>query len=268
MAAATGRPFTLRSLPNGWTVGRFTALTRVPGVVHAVTTRSGPAFGPSATSPQTAAAVGEISLALGLREAAWCHQVHGHEVVCVTCGGLAGHADALVTETPGVGLVGRSADCPLVLAAAPKAGAVGVAHASWRGTVRQVTAHLVSELTGRFGALPGEIVAGIAPSAGPCCYEVGPEVLAAAREGIGPHAAEFFRERRGRLTFDLWAANYDQLLSGGVLEENIQVAGLCTLCRNDVFPSHRREGAAAGRFAAVIALAPEAAAGPGAPAIA
>ena len=48
--------------------------------------------------------------------------------------------------------------------------------------MRQVTAHLVSELTGRFGALPGEIVAGIAPSAGPCCYEVGPEVLAAARE--------------------------------------------------------------------------------------
>jgi copper oxidase (laccase) domain-containing protein len=114
------------------------------------------------------------------------------------------------------------------------------------------------------GAEPDGIVACVSPSAGPCCYEVGPEVLKAAVEGIGPHAATFFRATgrallagQGRqdrkALFDLWSANRDQLLRAGLRERNIHVAGLCTMCRNDLFPSHRREGDAAGRFAAIVA---------------
>jgi hypothetical protein len=111
---------------------------------------------------------------------------------------------------------------------------------------------------------------------------------------VGPHAAEFFRgrqEKRGQTRIsgnverlmapgqineagggkeklsganssqspfflDLWSANRDQLLRAGVREKNIHISGICTMCANDVFPSHRREGAAAGRFAAVIGLGP------------
>jgi copper oxidase (laccase) domain-containing protein len=54
----------------------------------------------------------------------------------------------------------------------------------------------------------------------------------------------------------LWSANRDQLLRAGVRETNIHISGICTMCANDVFPSHRREGAAAGRFAAAIGLEP------------
>jgi copper oxidase (laccase) domain-containing protein len=99
---------------------------------------------------------------------------------------------------------------------------------------------------------------------------VGPDVLAAARETLGPGAERFFHRRTpemwvsqgldpayglrdGKMYFDLWQANRAQLLEAGLSEENIHVAGVCTMTRNDLFPSYRLEGASAGRFAAVIA---------------
>ncbi|NTV03476.1 polyphenol oxidase family protein [bacterium] len=65
-------------------------------------------------------------------------------------------------------------------------------------------------------------------------------------------AAACFREREGSLHFDLWAANRAQLREAGLRDGAIVTAGLCSLCRNDLFFSYRREGAAAGRYAAVI----------------
>jgi copper oxidase (laccase) domain-containing protein len=105
------------------------------------------------------------------------------------------------------------------------------------------------------GCSPAELVACICPSAGPECYEVGEEVREAALRGIGPHAAAFFHPGpRGRDHFDLWAANVDALTRSGLARADVHVAGVCTLCRDDLFPSHRREGEPAGRFAAVIGL--------------
>ena len=256
MAHPTDEAFVLEEQPGGWLVGRFPALSAVPGIVHAVTTRRGPAFGPHASSPQTAGAIAELGLRLGLRETAWCHQVHGDEVLNVVAGGLAGDGDALVTDEAGVGLLCRSADCPLVLVAAPDVGAVGVAHASWRSTVRGISGRLIQELAGRFGASPALMTAAIAPSAGPCCYEVGPEVVEAAAARIGEHARAFFTRRRDRIMFDLWRANTDQLQRSGVRAERIRVAAVCTIHRSELFPSYRADGEETGRFAAVIAYVP------------
>jgi YfiH family protein len=164
-----------------------------------------------------------------------------------------GCGDGLVTAEPGRGLMGRSADCPIILAVDVSSGAVGMAHASWRGTVGRIASRLVLHMAAAFDANPAATVACICPSAGPCCYEVGGEVLAAATDGIGPHAGEFFEHRGGKLWFDLWSANADELSRAGLRGRNIHVAGICTICRNDLFPSYRVEGIASGRFAAVIA---------------
>ncbi len=168
-------------------------------------------------------------------------------------GGHHGKGDGLAGNTPGQGLSGRSADCPLILAADAATGACGVAHASWRGTVQKIAMELVSTMARGFAADPANIVACICPSAGPCCYEVGPDVVQAALDKIGQHAERFFVRREGRTHFDLWSANVDQLVAAGLRRENVHVAGVCTMCRNDLFPSHRREGDTAGRFVAVIA---------------
>jgi YfiH family protein len=243
--------FRLEESANGWLVGRFTAL-EATGVPHLVTTRRGPDV--QQVRHNTGAAAGHIAKTLGLDGIAYLEQVHGGDALVCEKGGLTGHGDGLVTAKAGVGVLGKSGDCPIVLIADKRRRAVGFAHASWRATVAGIVPAVVGRMVD-LGCSPAELVACIGPSAGPECYEVGEEVRKAALRGIGPHAATFFQPGpRGRDHFDLWAANVDALARVGLELGNIHVAGMCTLCRNDLFPSHRREGARAGRFAAVIGL--------------
>jgi len=189
---------------------------------------------------------------MNLGAVAFCRQVHGDTLHRVDSPGLAGDGDGLVTDTPGLGVMCFSADCPIVLVADSTTSAVGVAHASWRSTVKQVTRRLVDRLGDEFGCRPENLVAGICPSAGPCCYQVGPEVVDVAVRELGLMAERFFRTSGDRFIFDLWAANREQLLTAGVRPENIHTAGVCTICNNDTYPSYRSEKDAAGRFVAVI----------------
>jgi YfiH family protein len=243
--------FQLNSLSNGWRVGRFATLEAL-GIPHLVTTRRGPDVDGIRNDP--AAAGREIADFLKLDRTAFLDQVHGGAVLTCSEGGPIGQADGLVTATAGLLLLGKSGDCPIVLIADRQRRAVGFAHASWRATVAGIVPAVVRQMVA-LGCQPTDLVACVCPSAGPECYEVGDEVRTAALREIGPHAAAFFRPgRRGRDHFDLWAANVDGLSRSGLPNESIQVAGVCTLCRNDVFPSHRCEGEAAGRFAAVIGL--------------
>ena len=231
-------------------MGRFTSLDSLPAVAHAVTTRNGFDIQMIAENPGRA----RLGETLEADQLAWCAQVHGRTVLRIDSPGLAGEGDAMITDRRSLALAARSADCPLILAADRGGRAVGVAHASWRGTVANITAELIFALVAEYGVDAADIIACIAPSAGPCCYEVGQDVRRAATEGIGPEAEKFFIERDGRMFFDLWSANRDQLISAGVQPENIHIAGYCTICSNDLFPSYRAEGDSAGRFAAVIAL--------------
>ncbi len=239
-------------------LGRFPRLLEPEGLAHGVSTRLGPDFATLVDGPAHAMAARKMAKSVGLKQAAWMRQVHGGAVIHAKLPGLAGAADALVTATPGLAVLGRSADCPLVMAAALDDGgaplAVGVAHASWKGTVAGVTTNMLKALLELSGLPAASTVAALAPAAGPCCYEVGPEVREAALLGIGGHAERFFVEREGRLIFDLWTANVDQVKRSGVKEGNIFRADLCTICDEKHFHSWRRDGAAAGRFAAAIGV--------------
>ncbi|MBP8303492.1 MAG: polyphenol oxidase family protein [Phycisphaerae bacterium] len=242
--------FRLETLDEGWLVGRFAALDPLH-IPHLVTTRQGPDV--QAVRHDTDRIGEQISRVLNLRGTAFLKQVHGGEVLVCESGGLQGQADGLCTTVPGLGLMGKSGDCPLVLMADRGARAVGFAHASWRATVAGVVPSLVDRMKG-LGCRAQDLVACICPSVGPDCYEVGQEVVEAALRGIGPHAQAFFRPGPVRPHFDLWAANVDALRRCGVQRQDIHVAGVCTVCHADLFPSHRREGPDAGRFAAVIGI--------------
>jgi YfiH family protein len=258
--------FRLDRLSNGWQVGRFTAL-EVLGLAHLVTTRRGPDVRQIRHDPATAGR--QIARVLGLEDVAFLEQVHGGDVVVCEKGGCAGCADGLVTATKGLALLGKSGDCPIILIADRRERALGFAHASWRATVAGITSAVVRRMVA-LGCDPGDLVACICPSAGPCCYEVGEEVQAAALGGIGPHVMSFFRlaKRPGpargtadtavcsaRCHLDLWRANACALARAGLPARSIHVAGICTICCGDAFPSYRREGDAAGRFAAVLGWA-------------
>jgi YfiH family protein len=243
--------FHLARLSNGWVVGRFAVLDAI-GIPHLVTTRQG--LDVQLVHHDPAAAGRLIAEVLDLGDVAFLKQVHGGDVWICRQGGLAGSGDGLATDVQGLLLLGKGADCPIVLIADRLHRAVGFAHASWRATVAGIVPTVVRHMVD-LGCQGRDLVACISPSVGPECYEVGPEVRDAARQDIGSHADAFFRPGpRGKDHFDLWLANTDALLRLGLSSQSIHVAGICTICRNDLFPSYRSEGEGAGRFASVLAL--------------
>jgi copper oxidase (laccase) domain-containing protein len=202
---------------------------------------------------------------LGLRRLARGYQVHGTTILRIRADAdiptqdlaSAHHpstqADGQATDLHGVGAMVLTADClPVALGAN---GAVAMVHAGWRGLAAgaleegvRALRELSDALAGargdtgerRDGGGGGEITAVIGPGAGPCCYEVGPEVRAVFG---GAH-------RDGRGHIDLKAIARDRLLAagGGVIE--VLDAHACTIC-DERFFSYRREGSRAGRNAGV-----------------
>jgi YfiH family protein len=161
-------------------------------------------------------------------------------------------ADALVTDRPGVSLFLRFADCVPILLYDPARRAVGLVHAGWRGTVQDVAGSAVRALSEHYGSRPADLVAAIGPSIGPDHYPVGPEVVEQVHAAFpGPNGLLHTGANR-QTHLDLWGANERALRQAGV--QQIEIAGVCTACRPDLFYSHRAEAGRTGRFGAVIAL--------------
>ncbi len=181
------------------------------------------------------------------------YQVHGRHVTVVEAETAPrARCDVLVTSSPEKTLMLRYADCAPVLLADPKRRVVAAVHAGWRGSAVRAAGAAVEALRDRFGCQPRDIVAGIGPAIGPCCYRVGQDVV----EAFGDRP-ELFTNGDGGQRLDLWEANRQTLVETGVPEEQIEVAGICTQCQSERFFSHRANGGQpAGRFAALIRLGP------------
>lgn len=159
--------------------------------------------------------------------------------------------DALATGDAGSLLLLCFADCVPVFLADRRQGAVALAHAGWRGSLAGVVEAAVAEM-GRLGVEPAALVAALGPCIKPCCYEVSPELAQRFTARFGPGVAR--RSRRGAPSIDLAEANRRALEASGVPGASIYVEPECTACRTDRYFSHRAEGGATGRMAAVIGL--------------
>ncbi|MBF6589795.1 MAG: peptidoglycan editing factor PgeF [Ktedonobacterales bacterium] len=169
-------------------------------------------------------------------------------------------ADALITDQPGIALFWAFGDCAPVLLYDPRHRVVALVHAGWRGTAQAVVPRTIARMSEDFGTRPADLLAGIGPAIGACCYEVSEEVRAAfAADGL-TSASAHFEERPGargqgrRLFLDIARSNEGQLLAAGVARERVALSGYCTGCRTDLFYSHRREPKPSGRFGVGIGL--------------
>ena len=174
-------------------------------------------------------------------------------------------ADILVSDVPEVAIAVRAADCVPILMADRATGAVSAVHAGWRGTAARAAVSALNAMEREYGTHPRDVVAAIGPSIGPCCYEVGSELVdafaAAGHERYlidrwfaTPPPPRGSRER-AQLRLNVASANSDQLILAGVPPEQIHDAGLCTAMHLDVLTSYRAERENAGRIAAVIVAA-------------
>lgn len=187
-----------------------------------------------------------LAAALGLRveDVAIGRQVHGLELALHASarfeapfgapGAPAPEVDGHVTTRPGLAALVFAADCLPVALAGP--GGAAILHCGWRGLAGGIVARGVAAIDATDAA--------IGPGVGPCCYEVGAEVLDAfGRLGRGVAVG-----RR----LDLVEVTERLLREAGV--EYIDATDICTSCEAGYFFSHRRDGGLTGRQAGLVWL--------------
>ena len=195
---------------------------------------------------------------------AGCWQVHGADVRVVQSvddarpaenqQGDTIYCDVIVSRAKGVLAGVKTADCVPILIGDPVTRAFAAVHAGWRGTLATAVIVAVDRLKREYDARPENLRVAIGAAAGPCCYEVGSEVIDAFTSRFGSGASLFRTTRPGHATVDLLKANRDQLHSAGVIPERIHTAPICTMCRTDLFFSYRKEKSVHGKVGRLLSV--------------
>jgi YfiH family protein len=252
---------------NGLIFYGFAGLADDLHVEHAIFTRLGGASAPPFAELNLGSTVGDSprSVAENHRRVyaaldssrddvvtAW--QVHGRTIQAVdrrSGGQVVPRTDGLITRTPGLVLLQRFADCLPLLFVDPVQAVIGLAHAGWRGTVAGIAGAALVAMDRHYGSNAEDVVACVGPGIGPCCYEIGADVIASVRTSFAD-AEPLLPRVNGSVHFDLPAANARQLGRLGV--RDIRMSGICTACHVDEFFSHRAEDGRTGRFGVAIRL--------------
>lgn len=236
---------------------QFSQLRNLP-LVHGMTghNRIAPAEGDMAYSPASDPAATTANrqaffseLGLDLASLTLSRQVHGNSVQTVVASDRGRgqppdfdgfpDTDGLITAVPGITLGVIVGDCVPIVLYDPRKHVVAVVHAGWRGTVSLIGKHAVEAMKAGYQCRPRTTLAGIGPSIGPCCYEVGDEVVDAWMDSGIPDARHAVISRDGRQYFDLWTANRYALLAAGIQRRNIEDSCICTRCGSNRYFSRR-----------------------------
>ena len=158
--------------------------------------------------------------------------------------------DALVTADPGTALMVFTADCTPILFHDPVTGAVGAAHAGWRGTASAIGAKTVESMVKNYGCKPEDIHAAIGPNIGQCCFQTDADVPDAMRSAFGCEVEQFIEEKDNKYYVNLKEINALILRRAGV--RHIEISDACTACQPHRFWSHRVTRGQRGSQGAVI----------------
>lgn len=163
-------------------------------------------------------------------------------------------ADGMITNERNITLVTLYADCVPIFFLDPKIKAIGLNHAGWKGTVKKIGGKTVKNMIKEFNSSPSNIIVGIGPSIGSCCYEVDEKVIKEFKNSYKNSSIFINDKGNGKYMLNLWEANKISLLEAGIKEENITISNICTRCNNELFYSYRGEDGTTGRMAAIIKL--------------
>lgn len=163
--------------------------------------------------------------------------------------------DGLITDRSGIALVTQYADCTPLLFCDPVNRVIASSHAGWRGTAKRIGAKTVEKMVGEYGCKRENIVVGIGPGIGRCCYEVDDPVYDAFASVPELNCEKVFvKKENGKYMLDNTEANRQILLAAGIKAENTDVSDLCTCCNSAELHSHRATHGERGNMAAIIEL--------------
>ena len=197
------------------------------------------------------------AVGFGLDDLVLTRQTHSDIVRVVDRGDCNGcfhrdypECDALVTNDPGVALMVFTADCTPILLHDPVTGAVGAAHAGWRGTAADIAGKTVQAMCRSFVCNPADIRAAIGPNIAQCCFETDADVPDAMIRALGDSAKPHIRATGDKYYVNLKEINAMFLRRAGV--EHIEISDACTMCQPHRFWSHRYTRGQRGSQGAVI----------------
>ena len=197
------------------------------------------------------------ALGFGIHDLVLTRQIHSDIVRTVTRADCSGclhrnypECDALVTNDPGVALTVFTADCTPLLFHDPVTGAVGAAHAGWKGTAQNIGGKTVASMAASFGCDPANIRAAIGPNVSFCHFETDWDVPEAMLNTFGEEVRPFIRQSGDKYYVNLKEINALALRRAGV--QRIEISDACTMCSPDRFWSHRITGSNRGSQGAII----------------
>jgi len=200
-------------------------------------------------------------LNIEIEDLVFSDQVHSDKVLIIDesykCQGKIFHkklnnVDGLITNKSTIALVTLYADCVPLIILDPIKKVVGLSHAGWKGTVKKIGRKTIELIIKEYHSLPQDLLIGIGPSIGKCCYEVNEDVIKQFKKVF--KNSDFIHKKNGKYFLDLWKANKNSLLEVGVKESNIIISEICTQCNNKLLFSHRGDKGNTGRMAAIIQL--------------
>ena len=158
-----------------------------------------------------------------------------------------------MTNHSNIVLVTLYADCVPLLFCDPVKRVIANSHAGWRGCAENMAAKTVTEMTALYACDPKDILVGIGPCVSRANYEVDEDVAARFQKEFGECVFPAVG-KPGKFHIDLREVCKLSLLRSNIPLENIETSHWCTFSNDELFFSHRRNGAQRGSLAAFIEL--------------
>lgn len=183
-------------------------------------------------------------------------QVHSSDWIYSTKGRASSEAhkraDIIITDEPGLAIMMRFADCVPLFVYDPVKKGIGIAHAGWVGTSKNVAGTLVQAMVDQFGSKPSDLLAAIGPAICLEHYPVGNEVVDLIEKSIGMGITLVTKDVEGKKHIDLKKCNEIQFQNSGVVQ--VENSEMCTACDYEDWFSHRKSNGKTGRFGAFIKI--------------
>lgn len=155
--------------------------------------------------------------------------------------------DGMITNLRGVLLTTVHADCLPIYFFDYMRNVIGLVHAGWKGSAKEIAANAVKLMMREYRCEPEYIMAYIGPGISKCCFETDRDVY----DAFSGNCAE---KKGEKYYIDLKSINKKQLEEAGLPSENIKISEHCTCCEPEMFCSYRREGGTYKRMGAGICL--------------
>ena len=165
-------------------------------------------------------------------------------------------SDGLITNKKEIVLATTNADCILLLFFDPVKKVIANVHSGWKGTLQRISEKTVDKMVKNYGCEPKDIIVCICPSIRKCHFEVKEDIKELFFNEFNnlENTNDFIINKENKWFVDTVLINKLILKKVGILEENIEDCGICSVCNKEIIHSFRAEGDGYGLATAVIAL--------------